>query len=341
MNDVRQNKAEVIPFMQEGSFFYKKGIEAYQNKKVDRSLHYIKKAIQLEPEEPVFLCQMAIVLSEEGDYEASNQWLNKIKNDVDPYMSECYFFLANNQAHTGEFQEAKENVETYLEMDPSGDFQEDAESLLLLLESELGSSNKKEDRDDPFYLKAALLLHENKLEEAEEEVRKLIASEPESWDFYALLAETLWKQGKQKKGRQILQDLLLKENPPLSAYCQYTAFLVRTESEQAAEWADMLKQVHPLNSWERYLAGRALYTAREYEAAYQLLKDAVPPDYPVYVHQLAVTASRSGRFERAVQLWNRLARLQPEYRETALELAARAEKSLVPEEQDRDWMLKR
>ncbi len=110
MNDVQDNKAEVIPFMQEGSFFYKKGIEAYQNKKVDRSLHYIKKAIQLEPEEPVFLCQMAIVLSEEGDYEASNQWLNKIKNDVDPYMSECYFFLANNQAHTGEFQEAKENV---------------------------------------------------------------------------------------------------------------------------------------------------------------------------------------------------------------------------------------
>ncbi len=341
MNDVQDNKAEVIPFMQEGSFFYKKGIEAYQNKKVDRSLHYIKKAIQLEPEEPVFLCQMAIVLSEEGDYEASNQWLNKIKNDVDPYMSECYFFLANNQAHTGEFQEAKENVEIYLEMDPSGDFQEDAEALLSLLESELGSINKRKDSDDPFYSKAALLLHENELGEAEEEIRKLIAAKPESWDFYALLAEALWKQGKLEEAGRILQDLLSKENPPLSAYCQYTAFLTKTESEQAAGWTDMLKQIHPLNIWERYLTGRALYTAGEYEEAYQLLKDAVPPDYPVYIHQLAVTASRSGRFERAVQLWNRLAGLQPEYREKALELAARAEKSLVPEEQDKDWMLKR
>ncbi|PTL38862.1 tetratricopeptide repeat protein [Alkalicoccus saliphilus] len=341
MNDVQENKAEVIPFMQEGSFFYKKGIEAYQNKKVDRSLHYIKKAIQMEPEEPVFLCQMAIVLSEEGDYEASNQWLNKIKNDVDPYMSECYFFLANNQAHTGEFQEAKENVETYLEMDPSGDFQEDAESLLLLLESELGSTDKRKESDDPFYSKAVLLLHENKLEEAEEETRKLIAVEPEAWDYYALLGETLWKQGKQKEGGRILQDLLLKENPPLAAYCQYAVFLAATNSDQAAAWADMLKQIHPLNTWERYLTGRALYTAGEYEASYQLLKDAVPPDHPVYVHQLAVTASRSGRFERAAQLWNHLVRLQPEYREKALELAARAEKSLVPEEQDKDWMLKR
>ncbi|WP_147804344.1 tetratricopeptide repeat protein [Alkalicoccus halolimnae] len=338
MNPINQHTAQVIPFMQDGSYFYKKGIEAYENKQVSRSLHFIRRAIQLEPREPIFLCQLAIVLAEEGNYEEANDWLLKIKNEVDPKMSECYFFLANNQAHTGDFKEAKENLEMYLELDKEGEFREDADALLYLLNVELGIEHNKADSSTPFYSTVLMKLHEGDYAAAEKEAGLIIAEKPEEWETYAMLAEALWKRNKQKKAEQILSDLLTKENPVFFARCQYTMLLHDMDSPEAAAWIESLKHLHPMDRWERYAAGRALYHAEEYEASFAMLKSTVPLDSPVYSHQLAVAAARSGRFQKALRLWGKNKGL-PEHRSSRIQqMKDRAREKKMPGEHGSEWL---
>lgn len=338
MNHTEQRAGQLIPFMQDGSYFYKKGIEAYENKEIPRAIHLIKRAIQAEPAEPVFLCQLAIVLAEEGDYEGSNEWLYKIKNEVDPEMSECYFFLANNQVYTGEFKKAKENLDIYFELDQTGDFREDAEALLYLIDVELGIDQSQSDGTNPFTSALTMRLHEGQYSQAEELARKMIAEKPESWHTYALLAEALWRQGNMKEAKQILKDLLMKEEADFTARCQFTIFLYETNDKEAASWINKLKKLYPINRWERYAAGRALYFVKEFDAAYLLLREAMPLEQPVYVHQLAVAAARCGRFHRARQLWNQAASLESEKQFKFIDLKLKMEEAMPAGTHGQEWL---
>lgn len=338
MDHTGRNVGHVIPFMQDGSYFYKRGIEAYQNKHMAKSMQFIKRAIQVEPEEPVFLCQLAIILAEEGDYEASNHWLEKIKNEVDPGMGECYFFLANNQAHSGDFQEAKENLETYMKLDQTGDFQEDADALLYLIEVELGMEHTKADGTNPFNSPVMMKLHEGSFTEAGELAESIIKTKPESWHTQAMLAEAMWRQGEVKKAQKLLRQLLDKDEPDFLARCQYTVLLYETEDKEAARWVESLKNLYPLNRWDRYSAGRALYHVKEYEAAYLLLREAMPLDQPVYIHQLAVTAARCGKYRKARQLWKQAASIKTERQHHFLQMAAKAERSETAGNHRLEWL---
>ncbi|SDO40367.1 tetratricopeptide repeat protein [Alkalicoccus daliensis] len=338
MNQIEQRAGQIIPFMQDGSYFYKKGIEAYEKKEITRAVQLIKRAIQAEPTEPVFLCQLAIVLSEEGEYEASNEWLNKIKEEVDPQMSECYFFLANNQVYTGEFHKAKENLEKYFELDQTGDFQEDADALLYLIDVELGMDQLQIDGTNPFTSPLTMRLHEGEYAQAEELARGIIVNKPASWHTYALLAEALWRQGSAEEAGQILTDLLMKEEPDFTARCQYTIFLYETNDEEAENWIRKLKTLYPLNRWERYVAGRALYFVEEFEAAYSLLREAMPLEQPVYVHQLAVAAAQCGRFHRARKLWNQAAVMESDKQPKFLNLKLKMDAAELAEKHDHEWL---
>ena len=50
--------------------------------------------------------------------------------DMDPFMTECHYFLANNYAHLGMFKEAYRHASAYLDKEEDGEFSEDAEDLL-------------------------------------------------------------------------------------------------------------------------------------------------------------------------------------------------------------------
>lgn len=340
MDHVGKIIGQVVPFARDGSYFYQKGIEAYQNKQITRSKDFIRRAIQIEPEEPVFMCQLAIILSEEGDYEASTHWLQKIKDEVDPMMSECYFFLASNQVQNGDFEAAKENLEVYTELDETGDFQEDADALLYLIEVELGMEHTKSYGNNPFHSPVLMELHEGNYKEAEELARQIIFSKPELLHTNAMLAEAMWKQGKIKKAKKLLISLMEKPAADLFVQSQYTILLFELKSKEAQRWIDNLKQLYPLNRWERYAVGRALYHVAEYDAAYLLLRDAMPLELPVYVHQLAVSSARCGKYRKAQQLWKQAACMESEKQSWFLQLRTKVKESQPAGTHGLEWIYK-
>ena len=136
----RIQKGKILSFVPTGEYYFTKGLKAYRRRDFIKAKKYLGRALQLEPGEPMITCQLAIVSTELGEFETSNQLLHLILEELDIEMAECHYFLANNYAHMGFFRDAFHHAKLYLELDPEGDFQEDTEDLLEVLSFEAEES---------------------------------------------------------------------------------------------------------------------------------------------------------------------------------------------------------
>ncbi len=89
-------------------------MRAYKGQKLQDAIKYFRRAAQSE-KEPFILCQLATVLSEAGEYQESNQTFLKLVRS-NPELEQCYYFIANNYAYMGLFQQAKKYADRYLEV---------------------------------------------------------------------------------------------------------------------------------------------------------------------------------------------------------------------------------
>ncbi|ADU31773.1 tetratricopeptide repeat protein [Evansella cellulosilytica] len=319
MSEQSKKKGQIIPFMQDGAYFYKKGIEAYQNRQIDQSINYIERAIRIEPQEPVFLCQLAIVLSEKEDYHGANALLNRVLTEVDPNMAECHFFIANNAAHIGEFDEAQKHLERYLEMEPDGEFKEDAESLLYMIEEEgIDFLQELENfpLENPVIDRIVDYLNKGDYEWAEKEARGFLMEEPKEWDVYAYLAESLMYQGDLTQAKSILQDLLMKEEPNFIAQCLMTELLYKKDEQGKDVWVKNLIHLRPIKDWHCYYLAKTLFAVKKYDQSYKWFKklyiNSEFDKHPAYFHQMAIVAWKNGFHERARLLWEKTRKLDKE-----------------------------
>ncbi|SDZ34693.1 Tetratricopeptide repeat-containing protein [Evansella caseinilytica] len=336
----KQKKGQVIPFLQNGAYFYRKGIKAYQNHHIEKAIKYIEKAMLLEPEEPVFVCQLAIVLSEKGQYEEANNLLEQVINDLDESLSECYFFMANNFAHLGRFDAAKTLLTKYLELDPEGEFAEDANSLLYVLEEE--SAFLVEDgspsTDTPTNIEAIVdSLNKGDFAGAENDARVYLTKNPHDWDVYAYLAESLIMQERLPEAKAILSDLLIKEEPNFLAQCLMTYLLEKQGDENSRMWIKNLSELHPLKDWHCYYLAKVLFLVKEYGKSYKwyqkLFRDSDFRKFPAFYHQMAMTAWKTGHRKKAVELWERTDNMEAVGSSPAgcfLELIATADETAEP-----------
>ncbi|GAB2544740.1 tetratricopeptide repeat protein [Gracilibacillus alcaliphilus] len=127
-------KGNLIPFIPEGEFYFSKGVEAYQKRKFDLSLKWFQKAMERQPNDPLYICQASIVHTEMGAYHLANQLLNKVLSQYGERYIDCYYLLANNYAHLGLLQDAAKYAALYLEKASDDEFKEEAEELLQLLD---------------------------------------------------------------------------------------------------------------------------------------------------------------------------------------------------------------
>lgn len=312
-SDLNDKKGLVIPFMQDGSYFFKKGLEMYDEGHSEKAMEYIRRAMKIEPEEPVFICQLAIILSEHGEYRRSNELLINVIDDLDPKMSQCYFFMANNLAHLGEFDEAKAYLTIYLSMDDDGEFVEDANSLLDIIDKELdgGLSNNLFDIDENGSEDIVMdLLNLGEFEEAEKKVHIALTENPEDWNLYAYLAESYIHQDRLSEAEPILRDLLMKEEPNFFAQCEMAVLLYKKQDPHASVWIDNLKNIRPMKDWDCYFLARTLYYVGEYQASYHLYEKFLYTSNflkrSAYLHQMAVVAWHCKLFEKAQKLWMRI-----------------------------------
>ncbi|WP_246942599.1 tetratricopeptide repeat protein [Bacillus pinisoli] len=311
-----RERAVVIPFHLDGDFFYKKGLRAYRNGDFERAIQLLKRAHEMEPEEPIILCQLAAVLSEVGEYQLSTEYLRIVIVELDPEMVECYYFIANNFAHLGLFQEAKRNALRYLELcNNNGEFVEETEDLLELLYLD---SDTEDDEDDLIFLQdhARELMDAGKYAEAIDILHELIDGHPQFWSAYNNLALSHFYMGNSEEALLILEDILKKNPGNLHAMCNKVVihFYLRND-EVVSELVNHLKVVHPILMEHRYKLGATFGMVGRFDLAFQWLLSLKKAGYEgdaTYFYWLAYSAHHMKHDQIAHYSWKKVLTLSPD-----------------------------
>ncbi|WP_058301568.1 tetratricopeptide repeat protein [Gorillibacterium timonense] len=317
----RKKQQKIIPLKIDATFFFERAVRSLDRCHYDKALKYFRRAVEYEPENAVNHCNLAGVLAEIGSFEESNEILLGILEKLDPGMTECYYYLANNYANMDDFDSAEQAVLRYLETDEDGIYLEEAEEMVELLSYELGrpiqirfvkSREGMYEHDD-----ARRLLEEGKFVEATGVLQKLVKKHP---DFLAArnnLALGYYYLGDFEKALSTVFDVLEIDEGNLHALCNLAIFYQHLgETEKLAELTSQLRKTYPFHSEYLFKLATTMGILGDHETAYRLfsrlLRIGVEEQDPSLYHYTAVAAFNTGRFEEARKRWRQAAKLDPQ-----------------------------
>lgn len=311
----------IISIEMNANFFFDRAVRSLDRYQYDKALKYFRKAVEYEPDNPVNHCNMAGILSETGDYQASNEVLAHVLEQVDPSMTECYFYMANNYANMEQFEKAEEALVTYLEEDPSGQFLDEAEEMMELLQYELNRPaklNRIKSREGVVeHEHARALLEEGKFAQAVKQLEEIVKEHP---DFLAArnnLALAYYYMGRFDSAKRTIGEVLDQEPGNLHGLCNLAIFYQHEgDVEQRDRLMDMLRITVPFHLEHVFKLATTMGILGQHEVAYghfrRLLKHEEFNSDPSLYHYTAVAACNIGLYEKAEQYWRHAAKLDPE-----------------------------
>jgi tetratricopeptide (TPR) repeat protein len=312
-----QRKATIVPFIQSGEYFFKKGMKAYQLGDLYKAKKYFERAVQYDGNDASFAFQLALVLAELGEYQFSNQWLFKIIHELDETMYECFYFLANNFAYLGLFREAMKYAEMYLMHDPDGDFAEDLEDLLELLKIDREDvENDEQETLIAMQERARHLLEKEAFEEAIVLLETMVANYPEFWAAYNNLALAYFYSGDVQKAQEMVAQVLDRNPGNLHALCnQLVFYYYLRDGRQVNDLCETLSCVYPFFIEHRYKLGATFALVGRFDLAfrwlYHLYKIGYDGDEAFY-YWLANAAYYTGHELFAKHIWEKVVTLNPD-----------------------------
>ncbi|WP_174728680.1 tetratricopeptide repeat protein [Mesobacillus harenae] len=318
-NKALKPKAQVVSFVPTGEYYFTKGIKAFHRRDLKKASKYFQRAMQLEPGEPMIVCQLAIVYTELGDYQQSIRLLHMILEELDQEMTECHYFLANNYAHMGLFKDAYHHANMYIEHNTDGEFLEETEDLMDLLAVEAEELDELLYEEDDLIVKqdqARGLLENGEFPEAIKIFEQIIEEYPEYWSAYNNLALAYFYLGETVKAKKILEDVLTRNQGNLHALCNGLVFaFYENEISSVIELKNMLSKVNPMLSEHQFKLGATFALIGEHDLAYKWLKKLHKSGYdgdgPFY-YWLAHSAYHTGKQQTAKWAWKQVIDFNPE-----------------------------
>ncbi|WP_274648538.1 tetratricopeptide repeat protein [Paenibacillus humicola] len=314
-------KTNVIPVQWDATFFFERAVQSLDRYHYDKALKYFRRAVEYEPDNPVNHCNMAGILSEMGDYGESNRILRMIVEELDPTMTECHFYMANNYANLEQYEAAEEALIRYLEEDEEGQFLDEAEEMMELLHFELerpprlGFIKAREG----FYEhdRARSMLEEGKFVEA---VRLLESIVEKNGDFLAArnnLALAYYYMGRFEQAMATIKEVLGMEPGNLHAMCNLAIFHQHAgDREELDPLVALLRKTVPFHQEHVFKLATTMGILGEHGDAYRhfvrLLKDGSLRYDPCLYHYTAVAACNIGRLDEAQRMWQQAAKLDPD-----------------------------
>jgi tetratricopeptide (TPR) repeat protein len=312
---------KIIPVHLNANFFFERAVSSLDRNHYDKALRYFGKAVEYEPDNPVNHCNMAGIMSEMGDYEGSNSVLSQVIENIDPAMTECYFYMANNFANMEEFEEAEKAIVTYLEEDTEGQFLTEAEEMMDLLLYELDRPTKltriKSREGMVEHEHARTLLEEGKFAQAVDILEQIVENTP---DFLAArnnLALAYYYVGLFDKAKIAIQEVLEQDAGNLHGLCNLAIFYQHeNEMKQLLPLLQMLTITVPFHQEHLFKLATTMGILGQHESAYRhfrrLLKDEELNGDPSLYHFTAAAAFNCGRYDDAKRYWKQALKLDPE-----------------------------
>ncbi|CAM3769528.1 tetratricopeptide repeat protein [Cohnella lubricantis] len=311
-------RPKVIPFSLDATFFFERAVQSLDRFHYDKALKYFRRAVEYEPDNPVNHCNMAGILSEMGRYEESNDVLRSVLDRIDPAMTECYYYLANNYANMELYEAAEDALVRYLETDAEGQFLDEADELLDLLHYELNRPTKlstiKSKENVYAHDKARELLEAGRFAEAVRILEEIIERQP---DFLAArnnLGLAYYYMGLFDKSIQTISAVLEAEPGNLHALCNLAIFYQHSnQSPELNGLLELLRKTIPFHPEHVFKLATTLGIVGEHEGAYRhfrrLLRTGELSGEPSLHHFAAVAAANIGRYDDAERYWLQAQRL--------------------------------
>ena len=311
--------AKIFSFHPTGEYYFTRGLKAYHGRDLYKAKKYLERALELEPAEPMIACQLAITCTEIGDYSYSNNLLENIIDVLDPYMTECHYFLANNYAHLGMFKEAYLHANKYLDREEDGEFSEDAEDLLDLITSESDETVESLVLQDSLigrHEEARGYLEAGNFLKAVELLKDTIEEYEDYWSAYNNLALAYFYLGKTEEAFATLEDVLERNPGNLHALCNMLVFHYYQHNEEEVDrLAGSLDKIRPILSEHRFKLGSTFALIGKYEQAYSWLRHLEKQGFEgdgTFYYWLASSAYQLNRIPKAEQAWKKVVELNPE-----------------------------
>lgn len=314
----------VLFFYPTAEFYFSKGVEAFRRNDLSKAKKYLTRAWNLEPDEPVIPCQLAIVLAELGEFHEANKILFRILNELKPNMYECHYFLANNYAYMGNFHLAMEHAKKYLQYAPDGEYARDTKELLEIVTMEADENKghcmnldgemeyEEELIEKQEYSRG--LLEKGEFDEASVYLRQMIEEYPTFWPAYNNLSIACFYQGKTEEAYQLLEKVL-KENPGnLHALCNMALFHYY-EGKDYTKLLEALKKVHPISVDHRYKLAVTFIILKQYEQGYALLKKLLNTGIQaesIFYYWFSYAAYMVGNVTAAENAWKKFVIAEPD-----------------------------
>lgn len=318
-NSKSGQQAKILSFHPTGEYYFTKGLKAYHKRELYKAKKYLERALELEPGEPMIACQLAITCTEIGEYNYSNNLLENILNVLDPYMTECHYFLANNYAHLGMFEEAYRHANAYLDKDETGEFSEDAEDLLELITFETDETEESLFKQDGLIIKqekARDYLEAGNFQKAIDVLKEMIEEYQDYWSAYNNLALAYFYLGQIDEAYATLEEVLEKSPGNLHALCNLVVFHHYQQNEEQLEAiVETLSKIRPMFMEHRFKLGATFALIGKYSLAYKWLKQLQKQGFEgdgSYYYWLATSAYHLGHEKTARKAWTKVVELNPE-----------------------------
>ncbi|TDF97023.1 tetratricopeptide repeat protein [Paenibacillus piri] len=312
--------AKVISMKMDATFFFERAVQSLDRYHYDKALKYFRRAAEFEPDNPVNHCNLAGLLSEMGNYEESNHILQQVLDQIDPTMTECYFYMANNFANMENYESAEKAIIHYLENDPTGQFLEESEEMIELLSYELDRPTKLtsiKSREGMFeHDRARAMLEEGKFAEAVRILEKIIKKHPDFMAARNNLALAYYYMGHFDKSIDMIKQVLELDHGNLHALCNLAIFYQHFgDKEKLVELMDVLRKTYPFHQDHVFKLATTMGILSEHETAYRLFKRLLKTGEagldPCLFHYTAVAAYNTKRYDEAERQWRQAEKFDP------------------------------
>lgn len=317
-NSTIPQKSNIVSVHFDASFFFERGTRSLRRQDPHKALKYFQKCVELEDRNPHYLIHLAATYTEIGLFEESNRILTKIVNEIDEELTECYYYIANNCAHMGDFDQAEQYALLYQQEEPDGAFVEDAEELLDIICYELERTPKELDVEHKLiakHEKSKYCLEEGKFLEATRLLEEMVEEYPHFLAARNNLALGYYYLGQFDRAMSVLQEILRMDNANLHALCNLAVFYRhKGKDKEVGHLINGLKKIYPIQIDHIYKLAITLGILGEDERAYQLFKmlykrGLICEDISLY-HFLAVAAFNTRKKQLAKKYWQKLKQIE-------------------------------
>ncbi|QPQ34393.1 MULTISPECIES: tetratricopeptide repeat protein [unclassified Lysinibacillus] len=313
----KEKQTNVVSFIPTGDYYYKKSIQAMNSGQMDKAYKYLQRAVDLSPDDPMILLQLAIVELEGQGFEEAYDLLRRAYQ-LDPNEPEIIFYMAEVSGCVGIIQDAKRFAEQYLEMEPEGAYADEAAEILDFVAFEQDDYEELEGSGEDLYRQeqARRCMEKGDFPEAINILEQLVEDRPEFWSAYNNLALAYFYVGEAEQAKAILNTVLRENKGNLHALCNLTviAYYEKNDEELNA-LLEVLVKIQPYAWDHRYKLGATLALIGQYEIAFKWLRSMQKRGYlgdPGFYFWLSHAAYFSGYDDISKSAWEQLLELDPE-----------------------------